>query len=86
MPPNIDFSPESAVEGGKIAFKLILTVFDFPVKGTDSPSKRVAKRAKRDEGKSTASEGSSRVRFRLRPLYQFLTCSRIPLTISRASR
>lgn len=86
MSPNADFSPESAIEGGKIAFKPILTVFDVPSKSIDSPSKHVAKRAKHDEGGSTPSEGSSRVRFHLHRLHQFLTCSRTPLTISRGSR
>ena len=83
MSPNADFSPESAVERGEIAFKLIVTFFNFPFEGTDSPS---AKRAKCDGGGSTESERLSGVRFRLRPLYQFLICSRIPLTIARASR
>jgi hypothetical protein len=85
MSPDADFSPESA-DGGDITFKPIVTFFDFPFERTDSPSKPAAKRAKRDGGGSTASEKSSGVRFRLRPLYQFLICSRIPLTIARASR
>jgi hypothetical protein len=67
-------------------FKPIVTFFNCPFERTDSPSKPAAKRAKRDGGGSTASERSSRVRFRLRPLYQFLICSRIHLTIARASR
>jgi hypothetical protein len=86
MSPNADFSLESAVEGGKITFKPILMFFDFPFERTDLPSKLTAKRAKRDGEGYIASERSSRVRFRLRPFYQFITCSRIPLTIARASR
>jgi hypothetical protein len=31
MTLNAEFSPESAVEGGKIMFKPILTFFDFPL-------------------------------------------------------
>jgi hypothetical protein len=75
MSPNADFSPDSTVEGGKIAFKPIPTFFDFLSERTDSPV-----------GGSTASEKLSRVRFDLHPLYQFLTCSRIPLMIARASK
>ena len=86
MSPNVDFAPESAVERGLISFKLIVTFFNNPFERTGSPSKPVAKRAKHDGGGSTASERSSRVRFRLCLLYQFLICSRIALTIARASR
>ncbi|KIM81053.1 hypothetical protein PILCRDRAFT_9089 [Piloderma croceum F 1598] len=60
MSPNADFSPEAAVECGEIRFKLIVTFFNCPFERTDSPSKPVAKRAKRDGGGSTASERSSR--------------------------
>ena len=85
MFPNADFSPESAVEHGQILFKPIVMFFNNLFKRTGSPSKPAAKRAKHDGGGSTASERSSRVRFCLR-LYQFLICSRITLTIARASR
>ncbi|KIM92275.1 hypothetical protein PILCRDRAFT_117680 [Piloderma croceum F 1598] len=59
MSLNADFSPESAVEGGEIMFKLIPTFFNFPFERADSPSEPAAKRAKHDGGGSTASERSS---------------------------
>ena len=68
MSPNADFSSEPAVEGGEITLKLIPTFFDARSETTDSPMKPVAKRAKLDEGGSTASVKSNRVRFRLRLL------------------
>lgn len=76
MSLNVDLSPESVVEGGRIAFKILLTVFDFPSnpsKQGDSPSKRAAKRVKGDDGGTSPSEGSSRVRFHFFLLYLFLT-------------
>jgi hypothetical protein len=86
MSPHADFSPEPAVVGGSITFKPIITFFNFVSERPDSPSKPAAKKAKRNGGRSTASEKSTRVRFRLLPLYQFLIWSRIPLMIARASR
>jgi hypothetical protein len=86
MSPNADFSSESTVEGGEIVQRWIPTFFDFLRAGTGSPSKPKAKKARHDGSGSTASEKLDRVSFHLRPLYQFLTCSRIPLTIARASR
>jgi hypothetical protein len=81
MSCDADFSPESTVNED-ITFKHIVTFFEFSFE-TDSPA---AERAKRDGGGTITSERSSRVRFRFRPLYQFLICSRIALTIARASR
>jgi hypothetical protein len=86
MSPNADFSSASVVEGGENMFKFIQTFFDVRSEKTDLPTKHVAKRAKLDEGGSIASENLGRVRFRLFPLYQYLTRSRIALTIARASR
>jgi len=88
MPPNADFSSESesAVEGGKITLKLIPTFFDLRSEKPESPMKQLVKSAKLDEGTSIVSEKSGRVRIRVRPLYQFLICSRIAPTINRASR
>ena len=72
MSPNTDFSPESAVEGGRIAFKLIPTVFNFPFKRIESPLKCVRAEKVRS--------------FNLCPFYKYLTCSRIHPMIVRASR
>jgi hypothetical protein len=55
MSPFADFSPESAVGGGKIMFKRLPTFFNFQEK-YDTPSG--AKKTKRDGGGSIASQRS----------------------------
>jgi hypothetical protein len=67
--PDADFSLEPSVEGGNILFKSLTTFYNIPLSmETSSSSKPVAKRQKRLEKGSTASERSSKVRLHLFPL------------------
>ena len=83
MSPDTDCSPEPSVEGGKILSQFTHTFLDFPSKSSGSPA---AKRIKLDGTESTVSQKSNRVRFPFCPLYQVITCYRIPLTTRKASR
>jgi hypothetical protein len=83
MSPDADCSPEPSVKGGEILTRVTHTFFDFSSKSPGSPA---VKRIKLDGTESTVSQKSNRIRFRFCPLYQLITCYRIPLTIRKASR
>ena len=76
MSPDAKFYSETSVNIQKVS-----TFLDM-VRAGDSPA---IKRIKLDEGGSTGAR-VMRVMFRLFPPYQILTCSRILMNITRASR